>query len=118
MKVNIKATGIELTGAITAYLTDKLNSLDKILTRFGDVYADAEVSKTTSHHHKGEVYRAEINLRTSSGLFRAESTSSDLYAAIDLVKDELSEKLKSTKDRSDSLYIRGSRLVKRLLRRN
>ncbi len=79
----IKATGIELTDAIKEAVEKDLASLDALTSRWGDaVTADVEVGKTTNHHHKGEIFRAEINLHVSGKTLRAEETAEDLYAAI------------------------------------
>lgn len=117
MTINIKSTGFTLTPAIKDYLTDKTRQLEKLLGDPESALLSAELSRLTAHHHNGDVYRAEINLRYRDGLVRAEKEAADLYAAIDLVKDELTEELTRKKDRSTSLFRRGARLAKRLLRR-
>lgn len=117
MLINVKSSGIPLTDAIKSYFQEKISSLEKIVTHSGEVSADAQVVKLSAHHHKGEMYKAEVNMHVSGGLVRAEAQSEDLYAAIDAVKDELSEKLKSKKEKRESLFLRGSRLAKRILRR-
>lgn len=99
MTINrIKATDIELTDAIKDAVERDLSVLDPLLVRWGEtVSVDVEVGKTSQHHHKGEIFRAEINLQIPGKLLRAEEEREDLYAAIkeavrkierDLVKEK------------------------------
>ena|SRR3990167_6281170 len=117
MKINIKATGIELTPAITDYINKKFSSIEKHIDKdHSDVLAQVEVGKSTEHHKSGKIFRAEIHL-TGGGLdlynVREEF---DLYAAIDLVKDEMVASLTQTKDKSETLTRRGARIFKGLMK--
>lgn len=100
MNLNIKTTNTSLTPAIKDYLEKKLMMLDKIVDFDRDnVLVEAEIGKTTQHHQKGDVFRAEVNLSIGGHFFRAVSEMDDLYAAIDTVKDQLSQEVKSSKDK-------------------
>ena len=91
MKINLKAKGFEITDAIYEYTQEKMDMLDKY---FGDTpikNCDVEVEKTVGGQNKGDVFRAEVNLEVPHELLRVEKTASDLYKAIDKVKDHLSE---------------------------
>lgn len=69
--------------------------------------AHVEIEKTTHHHLKGEIFRAEANLRVPiKGLLRVEKTEKDIYKAIDKVKDHLKEEITRYKEK---LRERGSR---------
>ncbi len=94
LKIDIHGTDMELTGAITTAIETKLGALDKYLTHIGEPKTlRVEVGKTTHHHNKGQVFRAEANLNLPGCLIRAENTSYELYGAIDLVKDELKREI-------------------------
>ena len=96
----IKATGIELTEAITAAVDHTLGRLSKLTDRFGEaVSVHVEVGKSTNHHKKGPFFRAEINIRVPKRLIRAEAEHEDLYAAIEKVEDELKGELKKEKEK-------------------
>lgn len=83
MQVDIKTKNIELTDAIRSAVEKKMKSLEKKVERFGEsVTAEVEVGKTTHHHHKGEVFRAEVHVRLPGKLVYAEETNEDLYAAV------------------------------------
>ena len=116
MRINIKTTNFSLTPAIQIYLKDKLDSLDRFLPNDESVFADAELAKTTKHHQKGDIFKAEVNLTISGKLIRAVAEEWDLRVAIDAVKNELQREIKSNKEKSQSLYKRGARLFKKLLR--
>lgn len=118
MKKDVLATGIDLTRAINRHIEDKVNSLDKFIDSNDEsAYARVEVEKTTNHHQKGEVFRAEINLHIAGADFRAESTAEDLYVAIDEVKEEMSKELRRNKGKKETKWKRGARAIKKLLRR-
>ncbi len=117
MKIKIKTTGFNLTLAILNYVESKLNSLDKILPYDESIRADVEIGKTTKHHQKGDIFKAEVNLIIPGRLIRVAAEQWDLRVAIDAVKDGLQREIKSNKEKSFSLYKRGARLFKRLIRR-
>ncbi|MEK7505234.1 MAG: ribosome-associated translation inhibitor RaiA [Patescibacteria group bacterium] len=119
MKINIKATGIELTTAIRSYLETKLEPLKKLLgTKEEGAIIQTELGKETKHHKHGEVFRAEINLSFAGKQLRAVATANDLYAAIDEVKDELVQETKSGRSKAQSRVKRGARAAKKLLTGN
>ena len=63
MKINIKATGIELTPAISNYVHKKLAMIEKhIEGKNKDVVAQVKVAKVTEHHKLGDIFRAEVHI--------------------------------------------------------
>lgn len=116
MKINIKATGIVMTPSISDYVNKKLASLEKYMENGADAVAQVEVGKTTGHHKQGDVFRAEIHI-IGAGLDQyAESTQEDLYAAIDIVKDEIANKILHFKGKREALTRRGARRIKEMLK--
>lgn len=116
MRINIKTTNFSLTPAIQTYLEEKLNSLKKLLPSDESISADVELGKTTRHHQKGDIFKAEINLVLPGRLIRVIAEKWDLRVAIDGVKDELQRKIKDNKEKNISLYKKGGRMLKKLLR--
>ncbi len=53
------------------------------------INCDVEVEKAVGGQHKGEIFRAEVNLEVPREILRVEKTEKDLYKAIDKVKDHL-----------------------------
>lgn len=117
METKIKTTNFEITPSIRTYLQEKLNALDKFLPNDESIFADVELAKTTKHHQKGDIFKAEVNLKVPGRLIRAVAEEWDLHVAIDAMKDELQREITGNKEKNISLYRRGARLLKKLLRR-
>ena len=99
MRLNIKATNIELTDKIKSYIQQKADMLEKFLGKIQIFNADFEVELTTLHHLKGMIYRAEMNLEAPGELLRVEKTEKDLFKAIDKVKDHMAMGIKKYKEK-------------------
>jgi ribosomal subunit interface protein len=102
MKVTIKATGLTLTPALRTYVEKKIGSFARFVRRWdaeGAVEASVEIGRTTEHHQKGDVFRAEANLRLPKRLIRAEAVCPDLRVAIDRVRDTLHLEIKKYKEK-------------------
>ena len=118
MQIKIKTTNIELTSALSAYVEEKINSVEKFAPPHADevLLANVEIGKTTKHHNAGEVYCAEVNIMVRGKGYRAVSEKTDLYAAIDDVRDEIIRELNSSKEKSRTLMRRGAGMLKNLIR--
>lgn len=90
---------MDLTSAIKAYVEDKLEGIAKLTEKFEPCDVAVEVGKTTEHHRKGDVFRAEFNLTIPGTMLRAEAKMDDLYAAIDTATDELKAQVKKYKEK-------------------
>lgn len=99
MQLNIKATNLELTAEFKDYLQKKMDMLEKHFGKLKVIGARLEVSKTTNHHLKGEIYSAEANLLLGGDLLRVKKTEKDLFKAVDKVKDHLEVVIKKYKDK-------------------
>lgn len=117
MRINLKATGIELTPALTNYTTEKISMLGKLLANCGDVLANVEIGKETRHHKTGQWFFAEINLACPGKTLRHVAEEADLYAAIDKVKDGMAEEIRTFEKRRKSIWRRGARAFKNIFRR-
>ena len=115
MQINIKATGIELTRDISAYVEHKIGSLDKYLGA-AQVVAYVEVGRSSEHHKQGEVYKADVRLSGDGHELYATQHAEDLKAAIDLVQGELGHEINRKRGRERSLYREGSRRAKEVLK--
>ena len=98
MKIRIKSTNIILTPNIKDYLEEKILSCEKFLNTKFDTLAQVEIEKST-HHRKGKVFRAEINLKLPKASLRIESTGEDVYFTITDLKDKLQSALKKYKEK-------------------
>jgi putative sigma-54 modulation protein len=116
MKINLKATGIELTPAIRDYAEKKVSSLEKYFRQSPDAVAHVEVGKSTQHHRSGYVFRAEVRIVGAGLNLYATSEQSDLYAAIDVVKDEITHTLTHEKGKRFALARRGGQAMKDMMK--
>lgn len=111
MQILIKGTNIQITPAINDYIEKKIGGLRKYLQRLDSpaVMMRVEVGRTTAHHRKGEIFRAEANLAVPGRLIRAEEENDDLYTAIDLMHDGLKREIISFKEKTIAKRIRPAR---------
>ncbi len=100
MRINIKATNLELTPAIREYIEMKIGSLSRFLKRFeaeNEIEVFVEIARTTKHHKSGDVFYAEANFSIGKKLLRAEHTDLDIRAASDKGEDKLGHEIKKYK---------------------
>lgn len=116
IKKHVKATGIELTPAISGYLEKKISGLEKFVKKVENAIARIEVGRTTKHHNKGEIFRAEINFEYGDHKFRAEAESTDLYKAIDKVKEEMVSEITKATRKTRKLLKTGKQEIKKILK--
>ena len=125
MKIDIKSTHLDLTGAIREYIEEKIGSLDKFTHVFARndtvggfgheaVEAFVEIARTTKHHKQGPVFRAEVNLKIGGKVLGAAKEDWDVRIAIDAVREELKMELQKAKGIHESKFKRGARIFKRL----
>ena len=104
MEINVKATNLELTAPLQEYIEEKIGSLEKFLVKPGGAKeahftAWVEVARTTRHHHKGDVYYAECDIKLKGKMLRATDENFDIRVAIDAVRDKLQREIKKYKAR-------------------
>jgi ribosomal subunit interface protein len=115
MNINLKTSGITTTPAISEYLNKRLKKLDKLIDN-ESVICDVEIGRTTAHHNKGDIFRAEIHIVGAGRDIYASSEKEDLYVAIDDTSDEVLQMIKSDKKKSTSLIRRGGARVKAMVK--
>jgi putative sigma-54 modulation protein len=118
MHIIITGVHMEMTEAIREYTLEKMKTLEKYLPK-GDTSAKltVELSKTTNHHHHGDIFQAEALLHIKGKETSLETTQDDLYKSIDILKDMLSRELASYKDKERSVVRRGAHRVKALFKK-
>jgi putative sigma-54 modulation protein len=117
MIITIVGTDIDVTPAIRDYVEKKLEHLEKFFEKDDSgVLVTVEVGKTTNHHASGPVFKADIVLVDHGKEHVVKCVQEDLYAAIDEMKDRISEELTSSRDRDMTLARRGDRDIKNMVR--
>ena len=117
MKINVKAENITLTPDIYEYLDKRLSHLDKMLGNDTAAIAQVEVGKSTRHHKTGSFFEAKMQLHVSGRDFTAEAMGESVYAAIDMMKDEITRELTAHKDKQLTRVKKGGRRLKNLIQR-
>lgn len=115
MNITIKATNIELTPALKDYAEKRLKSIVKFTE--GDATIVVELGKTSGHHKQGDIFQASVNVTTPLGKkYHAVSAKADMYESIDDIRSEIVREITSAKGKRDTLFLRGARKIKKLLR--
>ena len=91
MKYLIRGEKIQVTDSIKDYIQEKLSKMDKYLDNPENVEAKILIKV------KGVEQRVEVTIQTKGYFLRAEESHSDLYAAIDLIIDELERQFRKYK---------------------
>lgn len=115
MKIITKGTNIDITEAVKDYLFKRLSSIEKFVN--SDTKVEVEFKKTTNHHKSGDIYCVEVNVWSKGKMIRVERSSSDIYASIDLMQDELFNVLSNKKNKSMTLFRRGAQKIKNMFKR-
>jgi len=101
MKINIKATNLDLTPEIRDYIEEKIGSLVHFLKKFeikSETEVFVEIAQTTKHHRHGNILYAEATIPLGKKILRAEHSSDDIKTAINKIKSELQQQIKKHKD--------------------
>ncbi len=72
--------------------------------------------RLVGHHKSGDVFRAEAHIVAAHRDIYADSEQGDLYAAIDVVRDEVMHRLTSDKGKRLSSIRRGGTAVKNMIK--
>lgn len=92
MRINITTIKLDLTPVFKKYIEKRFLPLRKLIGRFdsGEVAElRVEVSRTTRHHRRGDVFLGAATLRLPKTILRAEETADEPHAAVDAVRDTL-----------------------------
>ena len=98
MKLTISGHHIDVTDALKAYVTGKL---DKITSHFDDV-VDTKVTLSVEKHKEKDGKHAECTLHIKGADLFAESSDADLYAAIDDMATKLERQVMRHKEKIQS----------------
>ncbi len=117
MNINIKARNIDLTSEIKDYVNEKFDSLHKFLPRTSDGVLFVEIGKDSNHHQNGEeLFKCELRFSMNGKDIFVEDSSAELFAAVDLVRDEAIREIKEKKEKSQTLFVRGARKIKKRIK--
>ncbi|HHV80415.1 MAG TPA: ribosome-associated translation inhibitor RaiA [bacterium] len=94
MDIEIKGKNIEVTEALESYVKKKLSRIDRFFNKISNIQVmlSASNSKTS-----GASQKVEVTVRIDGTIIRAQESSPDMYASIDLVVDKLERRIKKFK---------------------
>ncbi|HLD22116.1 MAG TPA: ribosome-associated translation inhibitor RaiA [Patescibacteria group bacterium] len=95
MPININARKFELTDAIRQYIEKKIIPLQKHLENIIEI--DVEVCKNM-HHKKGNIFHVRMNVQVPHKVLFAEEEQEDLYAAVDVCRDEIDSQIRKYRE--------------------
>jgi ribosomal subunit interface protein len=108
MNIIIKTKNIEITPSLRQFVEKKIESLEKYFNFMQQdddpslgsrIDAVAEVGKTTLHHRKGEIWRAEVLIKFHRNTLRAAKSADDLEKAVVAVTDDLQRQITAFKEK-------------------
>ena len=120
MQINLLGKNLEITDAINEYVEKRVTNLGKLLTKIensgGEVMVHFEVGRRTNGQNKGDVFHADCNININGKKFYASADTEDLYEAVDQIKETLFREISKDKERTQTLFTRGARSVKKMLK--
>lgn len=115
-RIQTKATSFELTPALTSLLEQKLTPLERLIPDHETIRScEVELGKV-AEQQAGKIYRVEVNLTVEGKLYRAVAVEEQIEHAVDVVRDELKAEIRKTVEKERSLFRRGRRAIKRMMR--
>jgi ribosomal subunit interface protein len=112
--IAFKHTNIGVDSALDGYVAEKLDTLAKYVNA-EEAKVEVEYEKVASHR-QGDVCRVEVNISAGRDYYRSENTKETFEAAINLVRDELEKEMDKNHKRRISLFRRGARKIKEMMR--
>ena len=92
LQFNIRGENVDLTDAIRDYVTKRISKLEKYFE--DNVEATAHVNLKV---YTDKTFKVEVTIPLTYLTRRAEETSNDMYASIDLVTDKLERQIRKYK---------------------
>lgn len=97
MKLLIQGNNIEVTDAIHNYVKQKL---EKAVRHFHNLTTKVDVHLSVAHHScASDNHQAEVTVYANGTVIRAQESSANLYASIDMVADKIARQLRKYKEK-------------------
>ena len=116
MNTHIKTTAITLTPAISDYLNKHVAKIENIFDGDESVKCDIELARTTNHHNKGDVFRAEIHIVGHKQNIFVVADKPDLLVAIDEVFSDALYSMTSRRKKIIALARSGGASLKNMIK--
>lgn len=113
--ITYKATNTVLEAHLQELVEKKFQTFERYVGDATDLKCEVEFEKEAARTN-GKVYRVETNFYRDGQLFRAEATAESFEKAIDEVRDELDKELRRDSKKKETMFRRGARAIKDMLR--
>lgn len=111
--LTIHCKDFDLTDAIKGYAQDKVSALVKYLNEDDATVAyNLRLGKTSNHHNAGKIYFAELSIAVPHKHYDAKIEADDIYAAIDILKDEMADIIRNHRDKVRTVSRHGAQKFK------
>lgn len=111
--ITFKHTNTDVDHELQLLLTQKISALEKYFEE--PTLVEVEFRKEASKN-SGDVFVTEVNCAVKGELYRAVATSESFEKSIDLARNELDKELRRAKKRRGSLFRKGARRIKEMMR--
>jgi putative sigma-54 modulation protein len=106
MQINISGHHVDVTDSLRNYIKSKMTRIERHFDQVIDAHVVLDVTKL--------VNKAETTIHVSGNTIHAESTSEDMYAAIDTMLDKLDRQVKKHKEKLTDHHRREGGISKKL----
>ncbi len=93
-----------------------MSAISKFFDNDTTVKCDIELAKTTNHHNKGDIFKAEVHIVAKDKNIYASVEKDDLYIAIDLVRDDVVREIKNSNEKHRSSVRKGGAKIKEIMK--
>lgn len=100
--MNLQLTGknLELTTALKAYVDNKIGGL----TKYNESITEMRVILEDVREEHTKQFRATAQVHVGHEVLFTEEVAADMYAAIDIVKDEMERQLRDLKNKLETKH--------------
>lgn len=117
MQIRLKGTRYEPTSEIRAQVDERVGALARFIDESkAEAYASVELEQAVGNQHKGDIWRAEVQITHESGEFRAESTKAKLDHALTTVVRDVARELSRARKKRERMARAGRGVMKSFLR--
>jgi len=117
MDIRIKTTDYELTSEASAYLDDRVATVEKLVGDDEAARCEIELGRNAGHSRQSDdQWFAELNVITKGERFRAVTHAASVNAAIDECKDEIVRQIRKHQQLHRRILRKGGSIIKDILR--
>ncbi len=100
MQLQLTGKNIELTPALKAYVDDKIGGLEK----YNEQITQMRVTLEDVREEHTKQFKATVQIQAGHEVLFTEEVAADMYAAIDIIKDEMLRQLRDLKAKLETKH--------------